>query len=103
MGDNPASELNGPVTHFVWDGAKADANRSNHGVSFDEASSVFSDPLSLTVPDPEHSETEERSITIGMSQRRRLVVVVHTDRGAAIRIISARLSSRAEMRDYEDG
>ena len=78
-------------------------NLKKHGVSFKEASTVFSDPLALTIPDPLHSEGEDRFITLGESHRRRLVVVVFTERRDKIRIISARLATRRERRDYEEG
>ena len=87
---------------FVWDPNKAHANLQNHGVTFEEAATVFGDRLSLTIPDPEHSLTEERYITIGKALTRKLLVVVHTDRGDNIRIISARRASRRERRFYEE-
>ncbi len=74
-----------------------------HGVSFEEASSVFGDPVALTIPDPLHSEEEDRFITLGESHRRRLLVVVSTERGDKIRIISARVATRRERKDYEEG
>ncbi|MFQ6024753.1 MAG: BrnT family toxin [Acidiferrobacterales bacterium] len=73
-----------------------------HGVSFDEASTVFGDPLSLTIHDPDHSATEECFVILGHSYRHRLLVVVHSERGDTIRIISARLASRRERRIYEE-
>jgi len=88
---------------FEWDDGKAQANISKHAVSFEEASSVFADPLSLTIFDPVHSEEEERYVTLGQSQRNRLLVVVLTDRDDRIRIISARVATRRERRDYEEG
>jgi len=88
---------------FEWDGAKAKQNVRKHGVSFDEASTVFSDPLALTIDDPLHSDEEDRFITLGESRRRRLLVVVFTDRGERIRIISARVATRRERKDYEEG
>jgi uncharacterized DUF497 family protein len=72
-------------------------------VLFEEAATVFGDPLALTGYDPDHSEEEERFITMGLSIDGRLLVVSHTDRDERIRIISARVASRAERRDYEDG
>jgi uncharacterized DUF497 family protein len=72
-------------------------------VSFAEAASAFEDPLSVTVPDPLHSESEERFVLIGLSRKRHLVVVAHVERGDIIRIISARIASRAERRIYEEG
>lgn len=88
---------------FEWDAAKARKNADKHGVSFEEASSVFRDPLALSIPDPLHSEEEDRFITLGESHRRRLLVVVSTDRGDTIRIISARVATRRERKDYEEG
>ena len=89
--------------NFEWDDDKAKQNIRKHGVSFEEASSVFADPLALTIPDPLHSEEEDRFVTLGESHRRRLVVVASTDRGAAVRIISARVATRRERKDYEEG
>jgi uncharacterized DUF497 family protein len=86
---------------FEWDDNKAKANLKNHTISFLEARSVFSDPLSITVTDPEHSELEYRFIDIGMSEQRRLLVVSYTERGKNIRIISARLALPVERRCYE--
>ncbi len=88
---------------FEWDGAKARRNVKKHGVSFEEASTVFGDRLALTIPDPVHSEEEDRFITLGESHRRRLLVVSFTDREERIRIISARVASRRERRQYEEG
>ena len=87
---------------FEWDSAKARANIEKHGITFDEAATAFEDPLSLTIPDPLHSEKEERFVLIGGSHRSRLLVVVHTDRGDRIRIISARLATRRERRNHEE-
>jgi uncharacterized DUF497 family protein len=86
---------------FEWDSQKAEANLKKHGVSFEEAESVFSDPLSLTVSDPLHSEKENRFIITGFSDKQRQLVVVHTDRNDKIRIISARLATPSEKRKYE--
>jgi len=88
---------------FEWDEDKARQNLKKHGVSFEEASTVFGDPLALTIHDPLHSEEEDRFITLGESHRRRLVVVVSTDRGNRVRIISARVATRRERKDYEKG
>jgi uncharacterized protein len=88
---------------FEWDEDKARKNLKKHGVSFKEASTVFADPLALTIPDPVHSEDEDRYITLGESYRRRLLVVVSTERGDRIRIISARVATRRERKDYEEG
>ena len=86
---------------FQWDTRKAEENLRRHSVSFQEAITVFSDFLSLTIPDPLHSEEEERLITIGHSEQQRLLVVVHTERGDVIRIISARKATSYERRTYE--
>lgn len=85
-----------------WDPVKARTNQRKHGVTFEEAATVFTDPLSATIPDPLHSESEERFIIIGQSIRRRLLVVVHTDRGDKIRIISARLATAHERKTCEE-
>ncbi len=87
---------------FEWDPDKAESNERKHGVTFDEASTVFGDPLSRTGPDPLHSEEEERWVTLGVSEQGRLLVVVHTDRGEAIRIISARPATGREWRTYAE-
>lgn len=87
--------------HFEWDRAKAKTNRRKHKVTFDEAVSVFYDPLSATFPDPDPSRSEERLITIGNSSRQRLLVIVHTERGETIRIISARLATAHERKRHE--
>jgi len=87
---------------FEGDSRKARSNFAKHCVSFEEASSVFADPLSLTIPDPEHSRTEERFVTMGAAFSDKLVVVVHTERGDNIRIISARRASRQERKFYEE-
>ena len=88
---------------FEWDANKARTNQVKHGISFEEASTVFGDPRSLTIPDPVHSAVENRFVIIGASYRGKLLVVVHTERGDNIRIISARGASRRERRDYEEG
>jgi len=86
---------------FEWDTQKAASNLARHGVSFDEASTVFGDPLARTVPDEDHSIDEERELTIGLSMALRIVVVWHTDRGDVTRIIGARLATMTERRAYE--
>jgi uncharacterized DUF497 family protein len=86
---------------FEWDPRKAERNLEVHRVSFDEASTAFEDPLSRTIDDPLHSEDEERYVLIGRSHRDRLLVVVHTERGDRIRIISARIASNRERRQHE--
>jgi uncharacterized protein len=87
--------------HFEWDGSKAESNRRKHKVTFDEAVTVFHDPLSATFPDPDHSRTEPRLITIGYSSRDRLLVIAHSEQGETIRIISARLATAHERRRHE--
>ena len=89
-----------PVT-FEWDSRKARSNLVKHGVAFEEASTIFGDPLSLTISDPDHSLREERYITVGKAFTGKLLVVVHTERGNNIRIISARPASRRERKFYE--
>ena len=88
---------------FEWDKRKATSNKRKHGVSFEEASTVFSDFLTLTIPDPLHSENEERFVTIGRSAKQRTLVVAHIERGDIIRIISARVASAHERQTYEEG
>ena len=87
---------------FEWDDSKARLNVAKHGVSFEEATAVFADPMSLTIPDPAHSQVEDRFIILGQPHRQRLLVVVHTERGDSIRIISARRASRRERKNYEE-
>ena len=87
---------------FEWDTAKAELNLKDHGVSFDEATTVFRDTLSITIADPDHSNSEDRFIDIGMSHRGQLLVVSYTERGDRIRIISARPPTRAERKSYEE-
>ena len=92
------------MIRFEWDPQKDAANQRKHGIAFNEAATVFFDPLTITIDDPRHSSSmEERLVTTGESARRRLVVVVHADRGDIIRIISARRATRREKRDYEEG
>jgi len=87
---------------FEWDSTKATKNIKIHGVSFDEASTAFRDTLSLTIYDPLHSDEEDRQILIGNSYKNRLLVVVHTERGDKIRIISARKATKNEKKQYEE-
>lgn len=87
---------------FTWDPAKAAANLRKHGISFMEASTAFADPLSITIPDPDHSVSEERFVLIGLSHREHLVVVAHVQRGDLIRIINARPATRRERKTYEE-
>jgi hypothetical protein len=86
---------------FEWDPVKAASNLKKHGVAFEEASTVFDDPFSITIEDDEHSDKEERFVTIGRSDSGRLVVVCHCDREQRIRIIGARTAERCEKRQYE--
>lgn len=87
---------------FDWNDAKAASNLTKHGVSFEEAQAVFSDPRSVTVYDEGHSQAEDRFVTLGMSALGRLLVVAHTEHGETIRIISARKATRKESRTYGD-
>ncbi len=87
---------------FEWDPKKASGNVKKHGVTFDEASAAFQDPISITISDPAHSKDEERFVLLGCSHRHRLLVVVHTERGEHIRIISARAATKKEKLQYED-
>ncbi|MCX5885309.1 MAG: BrnT family toxin [Proteobacteria bacterium] len=87
---------------FEWDPEKATKNQKIHGITFDEASTVFKDILSLTIYDPLHSENENRFILIGNSHKNRLLVIVHTERGDRIRIISARKAKKNEREYYEE-
>ena len=86
-----------------WDNTKARRNFKKHGVSFEEAATLFTDPLSSTIEDPLHSEDEDRFVIIGQSIQGRILVVVHTDRGDKIRIISARVATASERKQYEKG
>ena len=86
-----------------WDTEKAAANFNKHGVEFHEAATVLDDPLSTTFPDPDHSLDERRYLTIGASLSGRILVVAHTDRGEAVRLISARPVTPTERRFYEQG
>ena len=87
---------------FEWDPNKAARNVEKHHVSLDEAATVFDDPAFITVIDEEHSADEDRYITIGRSQRGRLLLVAHTDHGGRIRIISARKATRRERKFYAE-
>jgi uncharacterized protein len=88
---------------FEWDETKARTNLSKHGVAFDEAKTVFDDPLYVDFYDPDHSGDEERYIIIGMSQQRRLLLVAYTERGQTMRLISARTATRSERDAYAAG
>jgi uncharacterized protein len=86
-----------------WDARKAQANRRKHGVAFQEAVTALEDPLAVTYPDPDHSVSEQRFVTIGLSSFGRILVVGHTDRGVAVRLITARRATRRERLFYEEG
>jgi uncharacterized DUF497 family protein len=89
---------------FIWDPKKAAANSRKHGISFEEASTAFEDDLAMTSADPDHSDGEHRWVTLGISARRRLLVVSHTEEEEdIIRVISARPATRAERKLYEEG
>ncbi|MGH7613986.1 MAG: BrnT family toxin [Gemmatimonadales bacterium] len=88
---------------FEWDADKAAANLPKHGVSFDEAVTAFGDPLSVLLPDPDHSLGEERYLVLGMSNASRLLVVSFVERAPRTRIITARLATKRERQDYEEG
>ena len=88
---------------FEWEPIKAAANKRKHGVTFDEASTVFGDTLSASGRDLAHSIGEPRFVTLGISSQGRVLAVCHTDRGGVIRIISARPATRKEKRIYEEG
>jgi uncharacterized DUF497 family protein len=88
---------------FEWDGAKARSNKKKHGVSFEEAGSVFADPLARIFDDEDHSDNERRELIIGYSARNRLLIVSFTERGAdLVRIISARKATKNEQREHEE-
>jgi uncharacterized DUF497 family protein len=90
------------MIEFEWNPEKAKANFRKHRVSFAEAATVFGDPLSITIYDPDHSKSEDRYLTVGKTERGRAVVVAHTDRSHRTRIVSARELTRAERKDYEE-
>ena len=87
---------------FDWDSKKAETNLRKHGVSFDEAATVFLDPHAVSGPDPDHSVDEERYVTFGYSRLGRLITICHTYRPGAIRIINARRVTRSERKLYEE-
>ncbi len=89
--------------NFTWDPEKARRNAAKHGVTFDEASTAFADPLSLTIDDPDHSYGERRLLLLGETYSGRLVVVAHLADEETLRIFSARLAERHERRTYENG
>jgi hypothetical protein len=88
--------------NFEWDPVKARRNRRKHRISFHEAATIFGDPLAVTYPDPDHSASEQRFITVGMSSAARLLIVAHADRNENIRIISARKTTSSERECYEE-
>jgi len=88
---------------FDWDSDKAVENIAKHGVTFEEAASIFSDPLAITFPDPDQSMGEERVLTFGISNQERLLAVISTERSDTLRIISARTTKRRERGIYEQG
>ena len=89
-----------PLT-FEWDENKANENLKKHGVSFDEAKTVFNDPFSVTIDDPDHSIEENRYVDIGLSSKGRLIVVSYIERNDRVRIISSRKATKKERKDYE--
>jgi len=88
---------------YEWDPEKAEANLRKHGVSFEEAATVFLDPLAVTYPDPDHSDEEDREITIGHSGKQRVLFVSHCQRGDRIRLLSARKATQRERKGHEEG
>lgn len=88
---------------FEWDGKKAATNLAKHGVSFEEAKTVFDDPLYIDFYDPDHAEAEARYLIVGVSSQRRLLIVSYTERGDSIRLISARTVTQRERQVYEEG
>ena len=88
--------------NFEWDSEKGAKNLAKHGVSFEEAETVFGDPLGRIVTDPRHSEYEERYVLLGLSHQQRLLAVMFTERPEQIRIVSARQATRRERRSYEE-
>jgi uncharacterized DUF497 family protein len=88
---------------YEWEAKKAKANLRKHGASFEDASTIFLDPLALTFLDPDHSDAEEREVTIGLTSGGQVLFVSHCARGANIRIISARKATKRERRQYEEG
>jgi len=88
---------------YEWDAEKARTNRRKHGISFDEAATVFLDPMAVTYPEPDHSVGEEREITIGYSSKQQVLFVAHCPRGSRVRIISARKATKGERKQHEEG
>ncbi|MBI0068863.1 MULTISPECIES: BrnT family toxin [unclassified Snodgrassella] len=89
------------INGFEWSQEKAASNIKKHGVSFDEAVTVFWDENALIINDPDHSEDEDRFILLGMSENLRVLVVIHCERGNTIRLISARTATKQERKQYE--
>jgi uncharacterized DUF497 family protein len=89
--------------NFEWDPKKATSNIKKHGITFQEAATIFGDPLAITFNDPDHSINENRFITFGMSLQKRFIIVSHTERDDRTRIINARLMNRRERKIYEEG
>lgn len=87
--------------NFTWDSRKSRTNLRKHRVAFDEAATIFGDPLAATIADPDHSQTEDRFVSVGVSSTHRLLVVCYTEETATIRIISAREASAHEKKRYE--
>lgn len=90
------------MVNFEWDPGKARQNRRKHRVSFQEAATVFGDPLAITYSDPDHSLSERRFITVGMSSAGKVLIVAHADRDETTRIISARKTTQRERKHYEE-
>lgn len=88
---------------YEWDPRKAASNLAKHGVSFDEAASIFEDPMTYTVADPDHSDDESRHLSFGMTRNGRLLAVIHTHKIDTTRIINARKATRHERGIYEEG
>jgi len=89
--------------NFEWDARKAKVNLRKHGISFEEATTAFRDPLAVTASDLTHSSNEHRFVTFGLSSKGKLLTISHTERGESIRIITARQSTKRERKIYEEG
>ena len=87
---------------FEWNEEKAKENLRKHKISFEEAKTVFNDPFLITVPDPEHSESEQRYLNMGSSSKGQILIVIHAERGANIRIVSCRKATAKERKAYEE-
>jgi uncharacterized protein len=88
------------ILRFQWDPEKSRINRNKHGISFDEAATAFGDPIAITIDDVDHSDAEDRYVTIGSTRRHIVVIICHTDRAGFIRIISARKANKHEREQY---